>query len=150
MRQVSIEIRLLGAADGALLDSAVSSFRGPGGTGERFLAQPSSVAFVALAGDEVVGWAWGFREVRPDGRDQVLLYQLDTAEGWRRQGIGTALVRAVLDLARDEGFVRVWLVSNKGNTEAVGVYRRLGAVAYQDDDVVYRWDVNRPEAHPLQ
>jgi hypothetical protein len=36
----------------------------------------------------------GFREIRPDDRDQVLLYQLDTAPSWRRQGIGSASARS--------------------------------------------------------
>jgi len=63
---------------------------------------------MALAGDEIAGWR-GDSGIRPDGRDQVLLYQLDTAPSWRRHGIGSALARAVIDLARAEGFGRVWL-----------------------------------------
>jgi len=140
---VTIEIRLLGASDGPLLDTTVTLFRGPTSTAARFLAQPASLAFLALAGDEIVGWAWGFREIRPDGRDQILLYQLDTAESWRRRGICSTLVQAVLDLARTEGFPRVWLVTNKTNAQAVGIYQRLNGHADQDDDVVYRWNLTQ-------
>ncbi len=97
----------------------------------------ATLAFVALAGDEIAGW--GFREIRRDGRDQVLLYQLDTAPSWRRQGIGSALVHTVIAPGTSGGVRPRLVVTNKANAAAVAVYTRLDGQAHQDDDVVYRW-----------
>jgi len=47
----------------------------------------------------------------------------------------------VIDLAAAEGFGRVWLVTDKGNAAATGLYESLGGRACEDDAVVYRWDI---------
>jgi hypothetical protein len=44
---VTIQIRLIGASDTALLDAAVTRAGGQVSTGAPFLAQPASLAFVA-------------------------------------------------------------------------------------------------------
>lgn len=47
------------------------------------------------------------------------------AEGWRGQGIGSALVLALLEHARRLGFARVYF-----GTDGPGFYTRLGAVEH--------------------
>jgi hypothetical protein len=56
-----------------------------------------------------------------------------------RRAPAGAFVRAVIDLARAEGFGHAWLVTNKANAAAVAVYTRLDGQAHRDVDVVYRW-----------
>ena len=125
-----------------LLAAAAAVFRqAPPGAPDRFLAEPAAIAFVATSDTDIVGWTWGYRQIRPDGRDQVLLYEIETAAKWRRQGVGTALLRAVLDLARSEGFARVWLCTNESNTAAMALYQAEGGKRFQQDDVVLRWDL---------
>jgi ribosomal protein S18 acetylase RimI-like enzyme len=133
---------LLTKADALLLAEAARIFKqAPANGAARFLDDPTAIAFVAMEDGEIVGWAWGYRQVRPDGRDQVLLYEIETAAAWRRRGIGTRLLRAVLDLARDEGFARVWLCTNEGNVAAVALYEAADGQRFHTDDVVYRWDL---------
>lgn len=44
----------------------------------------------------------------------------------RGRGIGTALMQAVIDHARDRGCQRVWLVTTNDNVHAQRFYERLG------------------------
>jgi ribosomal protein S18 acetylase RimI-like enzyme len=137
-----MRLQLLTKTDAQLLAAAAGLFKqAPPDAAARFLNDPAAIAFVATEDGEIVGWTWGYRQVRPDGRDQVLLYEIETAAAWRRRGIGTELLRAVLDLARDEGFARVWLCTNEGNVAAVALYEAEGGQRFQSDDVVYRWDL---------
>jgi ribosomal protein S18 acetylase RimI-like enzyme len=137
-----MRLQLLTKTDAQLLAAAAGFFKqAPPDAAARFLNDPAAIAFVATEDGEIVGWTWGYRQVRPDGRDQVLLYEIETAAAWRRRGIGTELLRAVLDLARDEGFARVWLCTNEGNVAAVALYEAEGGQRFQSDDVVYRWDL---------
>lgn len=43
-----------------------------------------------------------------------------------RQGVGSALIHAVIDLAKEERCKRVWLITTNDNTYAIRFYQRLG------------------------
>ncbi len=51
---------------------------------------------------------------------------LVVAEAWRSQGIGSAVIRSLLDIARREGLPEVEIGANVSNRRAVALYRRLG------------------------
>jgi GNAT superfamily N-acetyltransferase len=64
----------------------------------------------------------------------VLTYRIDErgleigtlrAEGPRR-GIGSALVERAMDVARERGIARVWLVTTNDNVDALRFYQRRG------------------------
>ena len=75
--------------------------------------------FAAWRGDEPVGLA----TYLIDG-DQCELVSIDSrAEG---QGIGTALVNAVVDAALQAGVRRVWLITTNDNTPALRFYQNRG------------------------
>lgn len=64
-----------------------------------------------------------------DGECELVV--LDTMEPGH--GVGTVLLDAVIDRARDEGCSRVWLVTTNDNTSAMRFYQRHGmrlAAAY--------------------
>jgi GNAT superfamily N-acetyltransferase len=56
-----------------------------------------------------------------DGWEVVLLVAAE-----RRAGVGSALVTALLDDARDAGAGQVWLVTTNDNLGALAFYQRLG------------------------
>jgi GNAT superfamily N-acetyltransferase len=82
--------------------------------------QPDKLpGFAACRGDEPVGLA----TYRIDG-DQCEIVTLDSrAEG---QGIGTALINAVVDVALREGVRRLWLITTNDNTPALRFYENRG------------------------
>ena len=56
--------------------------------------------------------------------DQCELLTLDAFD--RGRGIGSRLLEAVIDLARNKGCRRVWLVPSNDNLDAVRFYQRRG------------------------
>lgn len=58
--------------------------------------------------------------------DELHVNSLAVAPGRRRQGLGSELMRGVLDLARQEGAIRATLEVRRSNAPARALYERLG------------------------
>ena len=79
--------------------------------------------FVAEAEGAVVGQVKV--DLAPYGVADLSMW---VAEGWRRRGIGTALVQAAVDWARRAGAHKVALQVWPHNHAALGLYRKFGFV----------------------
>jgi ribosomal protein S18 acetylase RimI-like enzyme len=69
----------------------------------------------------------------------MLLYELGVAEHARRRGIGTALTRALADLARERGNYGMFVLVDDDNDAALRTYRSTNA---GDDGthIMLAWD----------
>ena len=56
----------------------------------------------------------------------ALLEDLIVDPAWRRAGIGSSLLQAAIDLARDTGCLRVTLLTDRSNISAQQFYQRHG------------------------
>lgn len=93
-----------------------------------FLTDVDHVRHEALAavdaGDgSIVGTA---RYVAEPGRAQVADVAVDVVDELQNQGIGTALVRGVIDRARENGFATLTATTLWENRPALALLRRLG------------------------
>ena len=77
------------------------------------------LGYVAVADGEVVGYA--LYRAEADACELTVLESLREA-----QGIGGALIGAVLEAARAAGCGRVWLITTNDNTHAIRFYQRFG------------------------
>jgi len=87
----------------------------------------SALALVAEAESGLVGNLLVNVE-RAAVSDHVGTLSIAVAEGWRDVGIGTALVRAAQDWARDRGLLKVALSVFPDNDRAIAVYEHCGFV----------------------
>jgi RimJ/RimL family protein N-acetyltransferase len=78
-------------------------------------------SMVAVAGDEVVGMI--HLEVSRHGFGELGML---VRRGWRGQGIGSALLVAAEDLARDQGLHKLSLEVFAHNAAAIALYRKCG------------------------
>jgi mycothiol synthase len=80
--------------------------------------------FVALAGDEIVGYTalrrYGAKSVEAENRLTAV------RRPWRRRGIATALKRAQIEAARAAGIERISTTNDEQNVGMRGVNDRLG------------------------
>lgn len=76
----------------------------------------------------------GFAASMPDEEltDVWYLDSLHVCEKARGRGVGTALIRAVGKYAFDNGYEKMSICIVKGNDNAGGLYRKLGARHYKD------------------
>jgi ribosomal protein S18 acetylase RimI-like enzyme len=84
----------------------------------QYVDSASNVTYLAFVGDEAVGWISG--DTQDDGRVELGMGIID---GFRSQGIGSALMEAVLAWAGERTVIlRVF----PHNERAIGLYRKFG------------------------
>jgi ribosomal protein S18 acetylase RimI-like enzyme len=98
------------------------------------LADRTFIAIAAFAGQQVVGGlaAYVLRKFE-QARSEIYLYDLAVLEGHRRQGLATAMIRALQQQAAACGAWVVYVQADHGDDAAVALYTKLGV----RDDVMH-------------
>jgi ribosomal protein S18 acetylase RimI-like enzyme len=95
---------------------------------ERFLSSEGHHLLVALPdGGAPVGFISGVETTHPDKGTEMFLYELSVREDHRNRGIGTSLVKALAEVARERGCYGMWVGTEPDNTAALATYRAAGA-----------------------
>lgn len=92
-----------------------------------YLSAPGSCFWVAECEGQVVGTVGALPVEEPTLRkEQLELFHLSVASEHRGQGIAKALVRTVLQFARDQGYREVTLSTSMLQHSALALYQRMG------------------------
>src|ERR1700686_5583065 len=90
----------------------------------RFLADPTHHLLIAYSSEMPAGFVSGVEVTHPDKGTEMFLYELAVDTAHRHHGIGTALVRALADLARKQGCYGMWVLVDDENAAAAATYRK--------------------------
>lgn len=108
------------------------------------LAKEHVIAVVALAGEDIVGGLVAYELDKLEMmRREVYIYDLAVAQSHRRQGIATALIGYVQDLAARRGAWVVFVQADHGDDPAKALYEKLGV----REDVMHFDLPVRPSEH---
>ena len=108
---------------------------------DRFLADPTHhLLFAYDDTGRAVGMISGVEVTHPDKGTEMFVYELGVAPAARLQGVATALVRALADLARANGCYGMWVGTEPDNVGAQTTYRRAGATE-EAPFVLLNWDL---------
>lgn len=93
----------------------------------RLLGGESFIALAALKGDAVVGGlaAYELRKFE-QARSEIYIYDLAVAEAHRREGIATALIQALKEIAVLRGAYVLFVQADHGDEPAIALYSKLG------------------------
>jgi aminoglycoside 3-N-acetyltransferase I len=95
---------------------------------ERLLREEHVAALAALAGDEVVGGLVAYELDKFERvRREFYIYDLAVAEEHRRQGIATALIGRLREIAAQRGAWVIYVQADYGDDPAIALYEKLGA-----------------------
>jgi ribosomal protein S18 acetylase RimI-like enzyme len=104
----------------------------------RFLMDPNHQLLIAYSGDVPAGFVSGVEVTHPDKGSEMFLYELAVDEAHRRLGIGTALVEALRDLARERGCYGMWVLTDDDNAAAGATYRKAGGEV-ESQPLMFSW-----------
>lgn len=95
---------------------------------ERLLGRDNFVALAALKNGEVVGGMAVYELHKfEQERSEFYIYDLAVAAAHRRQGIATALIQELRELAAARGAHVVFVQADHGDAPAIALYTKLGA-----------------------
>jgi ribosomal protein S18 acetylase RimI-like enzyme len=131
-----IAIRQLTSGDEAVVQE-LATYDGPGDP-EALLADPRTLMLVAFDGTRPVGFVLAHELPRRHGdRSKLFVYEVDVAETHRRDGIASALLGRLAELARERGIRIGFVLTDPGNAPANALYRSAGGAT---DTVTVQWE----------
>lgn len=140
-----MKLRRLGTEDIGLAQAQVEMFwdvRPDKAVIRAFLADAANVFLSAEVDGAPAGQAIGYllpRWDQPAG--MAFLYSIDVDEAYQRQGIATRLLDLFLQIARETGCREGFVFTNASNAPAMGLYKKLGGVRPNPDDVMFDFDL---------
>jgi ribosomal protein S18 acetylase RimI-like enzyme len=135
-----VTIRRIGPGDeGRVVEAApLFDYPPPPELVTRFLFQPNHHLFIAYSDGAPAGFVSGVELSHPDKGTEMFLYELAVDEAYRRQGIGSALVLALVALARERGCYGMWVLTDDDNAAAGATYRKAGAEV-ESKPLMFSW-----------
>lgn len=108
----------------------------------KFLSNSHNILLSAELDGVLVGQLIGYILERWDiGLPMLFLYSIDVAEGYRRRGIGTALIAAIREIGREAGYAEAFVFTNESNFAAMQLYQSTGGkISTPDDVVMFEYD----------
>ena len=140
-------MRIERIVDPAAVHRAADLFDGPplAAATERFLADPTHhLLFAFDDAGRAVGMISGVEMTHPDKGTEMFVYELGVAPAARLQGVATALVRRLSEIAREHGCYGMWVGTEPDNDAGLATYRRAGA----NEEAPFRllsWDLTEKD-----
>jgi aminoglycoside 3-N-acetyltransferase I len=107
----------------------------------KLLSRDNVVALCAITGSEVVGGLVAYELMKfEQARSEIYIYDLAVAEAFRRQGVATALIEELQQIAAERGAFVIYVQADYGDEPAVALYTKLG----QREDVMH-FDIAVPK-----
>jgi len=138
--QLNVTVRMLTGQEGHLLHDCI-----PGvldwPVEERwcaeFFADTRHHMAAAFLEGKIIGIASGFHYVHPDKRPELYVNEVMVAPPYRGGRIGTRLMECLFEHGRSLECHVAWLLTEKNNDAARGLYQRLGGLVSADEPVYY-------------
>ena len=145
---MTIDVRLLGPNDGAVLDCVAEQvFDRPVQPHWRdeFLGDPRHHLVVAVDAGCVVGFASAVHYLHPDKEPQLWINELGVAPTHHRRGIGQRLVTVMLAHGRALGCREAWVLAEDANLPARRLYQASGGVNAGEHVIMYEFPLDVTE-----
>ena len=138
---MSIEIKILRSGDEAFLtriaDEVFDLTIDPGAA-KAFLEDPRLHLAVAIDGGVVVGFASGVHYHHPDKPvPDMFVNEVGVAPTHHRRGIGSAVLGALFERARQLGCAEAWVLTERTNVAAMSLYSSVGGIETPDQPVMF-------------
>jgi aminoglycoside 3-N-acetyltransferase I len=109
-----------------------------------FLAADSNFFLVATMGEHLVGFAYAYELARPDGDAMLFLYSIDVLPEHRRQGVATALLSYLRQVAAQRRLKKLFVIADRSNVAAVAFYQATGGIVEDGDSLCFVYPSPKP------
>ena len=107
---------------------------------KKFINGENNFGFIAKEDNKIIGFAFGYILLNPDGRKQFYLHAIDVMANYQGKGYGTGLISFVRDFVKNIGCYKMFLITNKSNISACKCYEKAGGINKANDEIVYVYE----------
>jgi len=104
---------------------------------KKFLDDKNTIGFIAKTDNKIVGFAYGYDIIHPDGRHAYFIYSIGMLPKFQDKGYGTKLLSFIKDYISNNGYFEMFVMTDKGNPRACHVYEKLGGKNDYEDEICY-------------
>ena len=108
-----------------------------------FLNDTSSFGFIAKENNKIIGFAYCYTLLRPDGKTMFYLHSIGMLANYQDKGYGSKLLSFIKEYSKEIGCSEMFLITDKGNPRACHVYEKLGGKNDYKDEIVYVYDYEK-------
>ena len=110
---------------------------------KNFINEKNAYGFIAKEDNKIVGFAYAYTLVRPDGKTMLYLHSIGMLPNYQNNGFGTKLMEFIKKYSIELGCSEMFVITDKGNPRACHVYEKLGGKNDYEDEVVYVYDFDK-------
>lgn len=104
---------------------------------KHFINTKNTYGFIAKDNDKTIGFAYGYGLTRPDGKVMFYLHSIGVLPKTQNKGIGSKMMKYIVDFAKENKFSEVFVITDKGNPRACHLYEKSGFQNDIEDEIVY-------------
>lgn len=105
-----------------------------------FIKNKNNFGFIAKANNKIIGFAFGYILLKPDGRKVFYLDAIDVMPEYQGNGYGTGLISFARDYAKTINCYKMYLITNRSNISSCKCYEKAGLINKADDEIIYVYD----------
>ena len=102
-----------------------------------FINEKNSYGFIVKKENEIIGFAYGYVLLRPDGKQDFYLHAIDIMPTFQGNGYGTELMNFIKEYIKKIQCRKMFLITNRSNISACKCYEKAGCINNSDDEIVY-------------
>ena len=102
-----------------------------------FIKDKNAYGFIIKNKNEIIGFAYGYVLLRPDGIKDFYMHAVDVLEQYQGNGYGTKLMEFIKNYLKTIECRKMFLITNKGNISACKMYKKAGGINNATDEIVY-------------
>ena len=102
-----------------------------------FMNDKNVYGFIARDENKIVGFAYGYTLLRPDGKQDFYLHAIDIMADFQGNGYGTELMNYIKVYVKEISCRKMFLITNKSNISACKCYEKAGGINNADDEIIY-------------
>jgi len=144
-----VDIRRLGPRDAAVLTRVASGVFDhdpvPELT-EEFLRDDRHHLVVAIDDGAVVGFVSAVHYIHPDKAAELWINEIGVAPSHQRRGLGRRLLEAIFRVGVELGCREAWVLTNRSNTPAMGLYSSVNGGEDPEDTVMFTFRLPEVDA----
>jgi len=105
-----------------------------------FLNDPRHHIVAGIVNNAIIGFASAVHYIHPDKPPELWINEVGVVPLYQNRGIGKAIMKEMLRLGRELGCKTAWVLTEKENEAANGLYKSAGGVG--SDAVMYEFDIS--------